>query len=90
LRKIDESTFLFVWNDGSEQELRMSDLQRSCSCANCVEEYSGKRLLNPGTIDENVQAHEIRMVGRYGLRVQFSSGCSTGIYSFNMIKKIKG
>jgi ATP-binding protein involved in chromosome partitioning len=89
IRKIDESTFLMTWNDGIEQQLRMSELQRNCSCANCVEEYSGKRIVDPSSIDENVRAHEIRHVGRYGLRIQFSSGCSTGIYSFDMIRKLK-
>lgn len=89
IQKIDDCTFLMTWNDGTEQHLRMSDLQRNCSCANCVEEYSGKRIRDPATVDDNVQAHEIHHVGRYGLRIRFSSGCSTGIYSFEMLKKMR-
>jgi ATP-binding protein involved in chromosome partitioning len=89
LKKIDDQVFKIIWSDGTEQKLRMSDLQKNCPCAKCVEEYSGKRIIDPQSIDLNVGAYEIRAVGRYGLRVQFTKGCSTGIYSFDMLRKLK-
>jgi len=85
----DNFTFFIQWNDGIVQEFRLSDLQRECPCANCSDEISGKRLLDPRTVPDDVRAVVIRSVGRYGLRIQFNSGCSTGIYSFDRLRKIK-
>lgn len=88
LKCLDDQLFKIVWNDGSNQFLRMSDLQKNCPCACCVEEYTGKRLVDPASIDQSVGAKEIHGVGRYGLRIQFTQGCSSGIYSFDLIRNL--
>lgn len=85
----NEQTLTIVWQDDTEQELRLCDLQKACPCANCVDEFSGKRTLDVNTVKEDVQALGLRQMGRYGLQIQFSSGCSTGIYSFESLKKMK-
>lgn len=77
--------FLIQWSDGKVSEHCLCDLQRQCPCAGCVDEATGKRL--PRSVEEGVQAQSIVGVGRYALRIQFSSGCSHGIYSFDMLRK---
>ena len=85
----DNYTFSIQWNDELIQEFRLCDLQRNCPCAHCTDEVTGKRLVDPTMISENVKAIVIRNVGRYGLRIQFTSGCSTGIYSFDRLRQMK-
>jgi DUF971 family protein len=81
--------FSIRWNDGIVQDFKLCDLQRNCPCANCADEITGSRLLDPQTVSDNVRAIVIRSVGRYGLRIQFASGCSTGIYSFDRLRKME-
>lgn len=85
----DNYTFVIEWNDGMIQTFRLSHLQRRCPCAHCIDENTGKRFVDPKMIDENVKAIRLRSVGRYGLRIQFTSGCSMGIYSFDQLRTIK-
>lgn len=85
----DHETFSIQWNDGCIQDFRLCDVQRQCPCAHCTDEITGKRLLDPQTVSDHVQAVTIRSVGRYGLRIRFTSGCSTGIYSFDRLRKMK-
>ena len=80
--------FSIQWNDGLVQDFRLCDLQRNCPCAHCADEITGQRLLDPRTVSDDVRAVVIRSVGRYGLRIQFTSGCSTGIYSFDRLRKM--
>lgn len=80
--------FSVLWNDESVQDFRLSELQRQCPCAHCTDEMTGKPLLDPQTVPDHVRAVVIRNVGRYGLKIQFTSGCSMGIYSFDRLKKI--
>jgi DUF971 family protein len=85
----DNYTFSIEWNDGLIQDFRLCDLQRHCPCAHCTDEMTGKRLVDPRMISDDVRAVVIRSVGRYGLRIQFTSGCSMGIYSFDQLRKMK-
>jgi DUF971 family protein len=85
----DNYTFSIQWNDGLVQDFRLCDLQRNCPCAHCADEITGKRLIDPKIIPEHLKAVVIRSMGRYGLRIQFTSGCSMGIYSFDRLRKLK-
>lgn len=90
IRKIyqnDNFTFSIEWMDGEVSVWRLSDLQMLCPCASCVDEMTGERLVGAQQIDPNVRARRIVSVGRYALAVEFTKGCSTGIYSFDMLKK---
>ena len=62
------------------------DLQRVCPCANCRDELTGQRLADPNMVAQTVRAVTIQSVGRYGLKIHFTSGCSTGIYSFDQLR----
>lgn len=89
IRKIsqkDNYTFTIEWSDGKQHHYRLSELQRRCSCANCMDEVTGKKLIDDKSIREDVRATKIVNVGRYALRIQYTMGCSTGIYTFNMLR----
>jgi DUF971 family protein len=90
IRKIDQvNNFVFAvqWNDGKISEYRLSELQKRCPCASCVDEITGER--RPGAIlKENVRAITLSSVGRYALRIRFTEGCSNGIYSYDMLRNM--
>ncbi len=88
IQQKDNYTFSIEWNDEIKQDFRLSTLQKVCPCANCVDEYTGKRLTNPATLQEDVKAISIKSVGRYALQIQFTKGCSTGIYSFDTLRQM--
>lgn len=81
----DNHTFTLIWSDGTIYDYRLSELQKRCPCANCYDETTGKRLLNESAIRPDTRAVRITSVGRYALRVQFTAGCSAGIYCFDML-----
>lgn len=82
----DNHTFTIKWTDGVVKDYRLSDLQKSCPCASCVDENSGARIVNPETIDRSVKAKKISSVGRYAIRIDYTSGCSLGIYSYDDLR----
>ncbi len=85
----DPNTMSIIWSDGSSQDFRYSELQRMCPCAGCVDENTGERVLDPATVDENVGAKSVTAVGRYAIKIQFTSGCSTGLYEFEMLRSCR-
>jgi DUF971 family protein len=81
--------FSITWSNGTRQEFLLSDLQRRCPCANCIDETTGQPLPRSSPVNKDVKALYIKSVGRYALQIQFTSGCSNGIYSFDRLSEMK-
>ncbi len=60
-------------------------LRLACPCAACIEEMTGRPLLDSGAIDTEVRPLTVALVGAYGIRVQWSDGHGTGIYTFERL-----
>jgi ATP-binding protein involved in chromosome partitioning len=60
-------------------------LRLACPCAGCIEEMSGRRLLDPATVPADVRPVSLALVGAYGLKVRWSDGHDTGIYTFERL-----
>ena len=82
----DLHRFTIEWSDGMISEYRLCDLQRMCSCAGCRDERTGRMLIDPSSIPDDLQALRIVSVGRYALQIFFSQGCSKGIYPFKLLR----
>ena len=60
-------------------------LRLACPCAGCVEEMSGQPLLNPATVPLDIRPASVALVGAYGIKIQWSDGHATGIYTFERL-----
>jgi ATP-binding protein involved in chromosome partitioning len=60
-------------------------LRLACPCAACVDELSGRALLDPARVPDDVRPVSLALAGAYGLRVQWSDGHATGIYTFERL-----
>jgi DUF971 family protein len=63
-------------------------LRLSCPCAGCVEEMSGRPLLDPAQVPADIRPLSLALVGAYGLRINWSDGHGTGIYTFERLRAI--
>lgn len=65
-------------------------LRRSCRCAHCVEEFSGRPLLRPEDVPDNVYPVRIQPMGNYAVAIQWSDGHSSSIYPYDLIITLAG
>lgn len=84
----DELRLRIRWRDGHVSEYQPRDLRLQCPCAGCIEEMTGRPLLDPRTVPEDVYPLEIEYVGRYALRFAWSDRHGTGIFPFDMLRRI--
>ncbi|OGW90204.1 MAG: hypothetical protein A3A73_04780 [Omnitrophica bacterium RIFCSPLOWO2_01_FULL_50_24] len=84
----DQDTLAIRWLDRHESTYASRFLRSKCQCAVCVDELSGETRLRPGSVAEDIQPRELESVGRYGLRIHWSDGHKTGIYSFDFLRTI--
>jgi len=80
------TTITIKWPDGHETKYPARDLRLACRCAQCVEETSGRPLLEPAAVPNSVRAKAISLVGQYAIAIEWSDGHSTGIYNFRDLR----
>jgi ATP-binding protein involved in chromosome partitioning len=75
------------WEPGHEAFYPARALRLGCGCAVCVDEMSGRPLLDPATVPDDVRPVSLALVGGYGLRIGWSDGHGTGIYTFERLRE---
>lgn len=79
---------LFEWDRaGHVGVFGTRELRLACPCAVCVDEMTGRPLLDPATVPEEVTAESVELVGAYGVRFRWSDGHGTGIYTFESLRR---
>jgi ATP-binding protein involved in chromosome partitioning len=76
---------LIEWNGEHRALYPARALRLACPCAACVDEMSGRAILDPNSVPADVRPASLSLVGAYGLSVQWSDGHGTGIYTFQRL-----
>jgi len=76
---VDDNGCHIVFTDGCTSTITPSDLQRHCPCIRC-------REATP-PVDESVALKTFERVGVFGVKFQFSSGCSSGVYPYKLMAR---
>lgn len=82
IKQIDNKQFQIVWTDGIATLFSLQELQESCPCALCAD---NKKISDP-----TLSAIKIKSVGRYAIQVDFTTGCSKGIFGYDHLRRLKG
>jgi DUF971 family protein len=82
------------WADGSQSMYPLQFLRKNCPCAGCRGERDllGRQLMPiVSTVhDGPITATGAELVGNYALRIEWSDGHSSGIYSFSFLRELEG
>ena len=82
---------LVEWTEGGAESFYPARrLRLACPCAACVEEMTGRALLDPAAVPQDVRPVSLSLVGTYGLRILWSDGHGTGIYTFERLRATQG
>lgn len=77
-----------VWDDGRRSELPFVMLRQRCPCAGCVDEWTGRRTLDPTSVPKDIRPVSIVEVGRYAVQIEWSDGHGSGIYSWELLRRL--
>jgi DUF971 family protein len=79
-----------VWKDEAVSRYTPRQLRLACPCAQCIEEWSGKKLLDPDSVAADILLLSTDLVGRYALTFKWSDFHETGIFSFDRLRELAG
>jgi len=67
--------------------LAPADLRRDCKCAACVEELSGRQILKPEDVSNDIQPISMKPTGNYALSIDWSDGHKS-LYPYRQMKTL--
>jgi DUF971 family protein len=85
------SELAIAWSDGAETYLPLEKLRRACPCAVCQGEpdVSGVVVRPRVTYtDKSFLLRNFQVVGGYALQPTWQDGHSTGLYSFDYLRRL--
>ncbi len=80
------------WNDGSETFLAQEFLRKACPCAACGGEPDVLGRVARPLVSYNASSFRLKsvqFVGSYALQITWEDGHSTGLYSFDYLKRLE-
>ena len=88
IKQEGESGLRITWADERVCHYTAAALRRVCPCAQCVNEWTGQRMLKADSIAEELTIADVSVVGRYALNFRWSDSHETGIYSFRYLREL--
>ena len=89
LRAIREQrVFEIEWPTAPLTRVAFRDLRLLCPCAACVDEFTGERIVNPAMVPDDVAPSAMKYSGNYALKISWSDGHDTGIYSWVYLSQL--
>ena len=87
IRRTDPSRVEIEWSDGSTTAFSSAQLRGLCPCAQCVNETTGVRMIDPQAVPGDLRQSDLRLVGNYAITMRFSDGHHTGIFTFDFLRE---
>lgn len=84
----DQRELAMTWSNGESTVVGARRLRQYCPCAECVEEWSGKRTFEIETISTEMKVVEVQAVGNYALSFTFGDLHRTGIFQWEYLKEL--
>lgn len=84
----DQQGLTVTWDDGKVATLSAQRLRQSCPCAECVEEFTGRRVLDPAKIAPDLKLLEVAPVGNYAVSFVFGDAHRTGIFNWAHLRQL--
>lgn len=88
LKQLSPKNLGIVWNDGHSSLYSVRKLRLECRCANCVDEWTREKIIKEDAVPQDVRPVKLEPVGRYAFRIDWTDGHNTGIYTFDVLRKL--
>jgi len=88
IKKEGNRSLSITWDDRHVSRYSFRYLRQRCACAACIEEWTGRPLLDIDQVPLDLSASRVLPVGRYALGFSFSDNHDSGIYHFDHLRAI--
>lgn len=84
----ERGVFELTWPEGRVDLVPFKYVRGECPCASCIEEWTGRKLLDLNTIPADIVPIKLAPSGNYALKIEWSDGHNSGLYSWDLLNRI--
>jgi len=84
----EDAILEIVWTEDDISRLPFRLLRQSCRCAACIDEFSGRQILQPESVPEDIQLKDVSLTGNYALKFLWSDSHDTGLYTWTHLHNL--
>ncbi|WP_218932450.1 DUF971 domain-containing protein [Adhaeretor mobilis] len=88
LQALNEQGLLLVEWAEARHEFNLQALRGQCQCAQCVNEWTGERILDPASVPQDIKIESMELVGSYAIRVRWSDGHNSGLFTWKRLQEL--
>ncbi len=84
----DEGLLEIEWTDDRIRRYPYKFLREECRCAQCVDENTGRRILDPDSVPHTIRPEHVSFTGNYALKFTWNDGHNTGLYTWDHFEEM--
>ena len=84
----EERSVELVWSDTDVSRLPFRFVRLNCRCAGCVDEFTGRKILKPETVPEDIHPDEVSLTGNYAMKFKWSDTHDSGLFTFDHLRSL--
>ena len=84
----EERLLKMTFSDGVSHDYPTPILRGYCPCAHCQGHGSMPHKWNPPADESEIRVEDVTQVGGYAICIAWADGHNTGVYSFQMLRRI--
>ena len=88
MKWLDKGVLGIEWSDNHHGVYPIRFLRLQCPCAACTDEWTGERKVKSDDVPMFIMLKDVEPVGHYALRLVWSDGHDTGLYSFTRLRQL--
>lgn len=77
-----------VWDEHDTSRLPFRAVRQSCRCAVCVDEFTGRQVLDPDTVPDDIQLLDASLTGNYAMKFRWSDSHDSGLFTWDHLRSI--
>lgn len=84
----DDRILELVWGPNDISRLPFRVIRQSCRCAACVDEFTGRQILDPASVDDGILADDVSLTGNYAMKFRWSDTHDSGLFTWDHLRRI--
>ena len=84
----DDRLLELVWSDDDVSKIPFRAIRQDCRCAACVDEFTGRQILNRESVADDIVPEDVSLTGNYALKILWSDTHDSGLFTWNHLREI--
>lgn len=77
-----------VWSDDDVSRLPFRAIRQNCRCAACIDEFTGRQVLDRESVSETITPENVALTGNYALKILWSDSHDSGLFTWDHLRAI--